>query len=132
MTYRQILTCLFFSLTAGSALAQSVDFIEPKDGDVLPGTFVAKFMVTGMKVAPAGEVIAGAGHHHLLINAANVDENVAIPFDSQHKHFGKGQTETSLDLTPGDYHLTLQFANGAHQSYGPEMSKTIRITVAKP
>ncbi len=129
MTYRQILTCLFFSLTAGSALAQSVDFIEPKDGDVLPGTFVAKFLVTGMKVAPAGEVIAGAGHHHLLINAANVDENVAIPFDNQHKHFGKGQTETEVVLPPGKYKLTLQFADGAHRSYGEQMRKTIEVTV---
>jgi len=44
-------------------------------------------------------------------------------------HFGKGQTETDLTLVPGKYTLTLQFANGAHQSYGEPMSKKIEVTV---
>ena len=63
------------------------------------------------------------------VNAANVDENVAIPFDNQHKHFGKGQTESEVVLPPGKYKLTLQFADGAHRSYGEQMRKTIEVTV---
>jgi len=32
-------------------------------------------------------------------------------------------------LPRGSYKLTLQFANGAHVSYGPAMAATINITV---
>ena len=52
-----------------------------------------------------------------------------IPMDEKHLHFGKGQTETDVTLPPGQYTLTMQFANGAHQSYGPELSKSIKVTV---
>ena len=42
---------------------------------------------------------------------------------------GKGQTEIEVTLPPGTYKLTAQFANGAHLSYGPAMSQTIKVTV---
>jgi len=82
-----------------------------------------------MKIHPAGEVIEGTGHHHLLINQAGVEKGVVVAKDETHIHFGKGDTETELNLSPGKYRLTLQFADGAHVSYGPEMSQTIEITV---
>ena len=44
-------------------------------------------------------------------------------------HFGKAQTEADVKLPPGDHTLTLQFGDGAHQSFGPEMSQTIKIHV---
>ena len=52
-----------------------------------------------------------------------------VPADATHLHFGKGQTETMLKLTPGKHTLTLQFADGAHQSYGPDLSSTITVEV---
>jgi hypothetical protein len=58
-------------------------------------------------------------------------EGQAIPADDMHLHFGKGQTETEVTLKPGEHKLTLQFADGAHRSYGPKMSKTIKITVTQ-
>ena len=50
--------------------------------------------------------------------------------DRTHIHFGGGQTEADVELTPGEHTLTLQFANGMHQSYGADWSKTITVTVA--
>ena len=41
-----------------------------------------------------------------------------IPFDDTHLHFGKGQTEASIVLTPGKHKLTLQFANALHKRCG--------------
>ena len=111
------------------ASAQSVDFLEPKNGATVSSPFKVMFAFTDMKVAPAGEMSANTGHHHLLINAENIPEGVSIPADETHKHFGKGQTETEVTLPPGKYKLTMQFANGAHQSYGPKLAKTIEITV---
>lgn len=129
MKYCKALLGSLLVLVAGVAAAQSVDFIEPKDGATVGTSFIARFAVSGMAVAPAGEIKPGTGHHHLLINALDIAEGVSIPFDNQHKHFGKGQTETEVVLPPGKYKLTLQFANGAHQSYGEKLRKTIEVTV---
>ncbi len=82
-----------------------------------------------MQVKPAGDMSEGSGHHHLLINHEPLKAGESVPFDETHLHFGKGQTETELKLAPGKYKLTLQFANGAHQSYGPAAAQTISITV---
>lgn len=114
---------------AASAWAQSVSFLEPSDGATVGSPFKVKFAVSGMEVKPAGDMEANTGHHHLLINAAPIKAGESVPFDATHLHFGKGQTETDVTLPPGKYTLTLQFANGAHQSYGPAMSRTINVTV---
>ncbi len=118
---------LFFS--ANAAFAQSVEFVEPKNGATLTSPFKVIFAVKGMTVQPAGDMTANTGHHHLLINAENIPNGVVIPMDETHKHFGKGQTETEVSLPPGKYKLTMQFANGAHQSYGPQLSKSIDVVV---
>ena len=129
MQIKFVLVGLISILWAAWSYAQSIDFIEPKDGDTVPTTFMVKMAVTGMKIAPAGEMAAGTGHHPLLINARDIEEDYTIPNDNQHKHFGKGQTETEVFLQPGKYKLTLQFADGAHRSYGDKLRKSIEITV---
>ncbi len=114
---------------ASAARAQSVDFIEPRDGATVASTFKVKFALDGMKVAPAGDMSEGTGHHHLLIDADDIPEGTAIPMDDRHRHFGKGQTETEITLPPGRHRLTMQFADGAHRSYGEKMRKTIEVNV---
>lgn len=116
-------------LLCSNVFAQSVDFIEPKNNASVSSPFKVKFAVSGMEVAPAGEMKEGTGHHHLLINAADIPAGTVIPMDDQHRHFGKGQTETEITLPPGRYRLTMQFADGAHRSYGEKMRKTIEVTV---
>jgi hypothetical protein len=109
----------------------SVEFLSPRDGDTITGPVMLKFGVKGMDVKPAGEEIENkrAGHHHVLINQLPIKAGEAIPFTDQHVHFGKGQTEAELKLPAGRYRLTLQFANGAHVSYGEMLSQTINIVV---
>ena len=116
-------------LSASAFAQQSVSFVEPADGATVTSPFKVKFAVTGMAVKPAGDMTANTGHHHLLINAAPVKAGEVVPADETHIHFGKGQTETEVKLAPGTYTLSMQFANGLHQSYGPGMSKDIKITV---
>lgn len=106
-----------------------VFFVEPRDGAELSSPFKVQFGVENLVVEPAGEIKPNSGHHHLLINLDSTPEGEGIPFDDTHKHFGKAQTETELNLEPGKYKLTLQFANGAHQSYGKLLSETISISV---
>lgn len=123
------LMAFILALAAAGASAQSVSFTEPADGATVTSPFKVKFAVSGMDVKPAGEMAANTGHHHLIINGDSMKAGESIPFDEKHMHFGKGQTETELKLPPGEYKLTMQFANGAHQSYGAPLSKTIHITV---
>jgi len=109
--------------------SQGVFFLEPADGAIVTSPFKVKFGVKGMEVRPAGDLIANTGHHHLLIDAQPIAQGTVVPADPTHIHFGKGQTETEISLAPGTHTLTRQFANGAHISYGPTMSKTITVTV---
>ena len=126
------IACLTLGLLAGCATpapAQSVSLLEPLDGATVGTTFKVRFGVKGMAVAPAGDILKDSGHNHLLINRMPVAAGESVPFDDNHKHFGAGQTETMITLPPGQYKLTSQFANGAHQSYGAPMSATVQITV---
>jgi Domain of unknown function (DUF4399) len=108
---------------------KGVYFIAPMDGATVSSPFTVKFGLAGMGIKPAGELAAGTGHHHLLINDTAMPAGQVIPANDTHIHFGKGQTETEVKLAPGTYKLTLQFADGYHQSYGSEMSATITVTV---
>lgn len=109
--------------------AQSVSLLEPADGATVGRPFKVRFGVKGLAVAAAGDVVANSGHHHLLINLDAKPAGESIPFDARHVHFGRGQTEGEIDLPPGRYKITAQFANGAHQSYGKALSQTITVTV---
>lgn len=106
-----------------------VSFISPKDGDVIKGDVKVQMGVEVMTVKAAGSVVAGTGHHHILIDTDAVAKGVVVPADDKHKHFGKGQTEATLKLAPGKHTLKLQFANGIHASYGEQLSTEISITV---
>ena len=118
---------------AASSEKKSVDFDSIKEGQLFKSPFKIKMKVTGVKLRPSGEDLQDttSGHHHLLINAGPIAAGQVIPTDETHLHFGKAQTETELNLKPGDYTLTLQFANGSHLSYGPELSKSVHIKVTK-
>ena len=111
------------------APTKAVSILEPANGATVHSPFKLRFGVRGMSVAPAGEVKANSGHHHLLINVKSLPAGQTVPMSDRHLHFGKGQTETEVTLPPGSYKLTAQFANGAHQSYGKPMSQTIAVIV---
>jgi hypothetical protein len=108
-----------------------VMFVAPADGATIQGPVKVKMGVEGMTVKPAGTMEAKTGHHHIIVNDKSIESGTVVPADETHIHYGKGQTETELKLPPGTHTLTLQFANGAHQSYGPQLSTTITITVTE-
>lgn len=116
---------------AASHAERGVFFVEPKDGAVVPTEFKVVFGTKGWQVRPLGDMSAGTGHHHLLVNAAPVDKGTLIPVHLPEKylHFGKGQTETVLKLAPGRYTLQLQLGDGAHNSLGDDARATITVTV---
>ena len=53
-----------------------------------------------------------------------------IPSDEHHVHFGKGQTETVLELSPGSHTLQLVLGDKDHIPHNPPVtSQRITITV---
>lgn len=114
---------------SGAAQAASVSFVQPTDGASVSNPVHVVFRVEGMKIAPAGTMTDGTGHHHLLVDGKPLPKGEVIPANDKSLHFGKGQTEADLTLPPGDHTLTLQFGDGAHRSYGPDLSKTITVHV---
>mgnify|MGYP006124565943 CR=1 FL=1 len=125
-----ILTFSFiFSLLVSGE--QKVYFINLNEGDKLESPFLVQFGLSGIGVAPAGTDRANTGHHHLLINVNSVDLYMPIPSSKNHLHFGGGQTETTLDLLPGEYTFQLLLGDMNHIPHSPPIvSKKISITVA--
>lgn len=117
------------AIAAEASPKQRVTFLEPKNGDKVSPKFKVKMGVDGYSIAPLGTMTKNTGHHHIIVDGGPVEMGTVVPTDKTHIHFGKGQTETELELAPGPHKLTLQFADGAHRSYGPGMSETISIEV---
>ena len=110
---------------------KSVNFLSPANDDKVKSPVKVIMQAEGMKVEASGEIIPDSGHHHLIIDGESIPEGQAVPKDATHIHFGKGQNETELELAPGKHTLTLQFANGAHLSYGKNMAATITVEVVE-
>ena len=109
-----------------------VYFISPQNGESVNGTFKVQFGLGGMGVAPAGTNIENTGHHHILINTdiSKIDISRPLPVTEQIKHFGGGQTETTLKLPKGKHTLQLLLGNYVHIPHSkPVMSEKITITV---
>jgi hypothetical protein len=108
-----------------------VYFISPRDGATVPQTFRVQFGLKGMGVAPAGVDSPNTGHHHLLIDVGTLpDANQPLPATDQVKHFGGGQTETMVTLTPGKHTLQLVVGDKSHVPHDPPvMSKRITVNV---
>lgn len=108
----------------------SLYFINVKNGDTVASPVNVQFGLKGMGVAPAGVEKAATGHHHLLVDVAELDVNAGIPMSDQHRHFGLGQTEVSIALKPGVHTLQLVLGDHNHIPHHPVvMSERITVTV---
>ena len=106
-----------------------VYIISPQDGDEVGTSFRVKFGLEGMGVAPAGVEKENTGHHHLLIDS-DPPADLGIPMSKDVKHFGGGQTETTLTLEPGTHRLQLLLGDRNHVPHDPPViSEEITITV---
>jgi hypothetical protein len=108
-----------------------VYFLSPANGSTVTSPFTIRFGLRGMGVAPAGVTNPSTGHHHLLIDVATLPpDDLPIPNDANHRHFGLGQTETELTLPPGQHTLQLVLGDALHIPHQPPVrSEKITITV---
>lgn len=140
-----IISSLALALSAGIAYAQmpaptaaaagaEAYIIAPADGAKVKNPVVVRFGLKGMGVAPAGIQVENTGHHHLFVDTdLPSDLSKPIPaLENKIIHFGKGQTETTLTLTPGKHTLQLLVGDYLHvPNATPVESKKITITVTE-
>jgi len=137
LTRRLALLSMTAFVFAAPAMAQTPSpegaklyFIAPQDGAKVSNPVTVKFGLSGMGVAPAGVDKPKTGHHHLLIDVDEIDLNNPLPADDNHKHFGGGQTETTVTLKPGKHTLQLVLGDLNHVPHKPPvMSEKITINV---
>lgn len=105
--------------------------ISPKDGATVKSPVRVRFGLVGMGVAPAGVDIPDTGHHHLIIDLDDLPSmDVPLPATENVVHFGKGQTEAKIELSPGKHTLQLVLGDKIHLPHSPPViSKKITITV---
>jgi hypothetical protein len=110
--------------------AKAVYFVNLRDGDKVTSPFRIAFGLVGMGIAPAGVPVENTGHHHLLINQKLSNDMLvkSIPFTDRYRHFGRGETEATLELPVGRHTLRLLFADANHKPYYLS-SKEITIEV---
>lgn len=116
-----------------------VDFSNLRNGYKVASPMQVDFAVRGMGVVPAGKELKGTGHHHILVDT-RMPPSVTdkLPFNDNHRHFGKGQTSTLLDLPAGKHTLRLLFADHEHRPYfvfSPEITVEVlgpRSAVPRP
>jgi len=112
----------------------TIGFANLADGDTVPPGFTVRFTISGMGVAPAGSDIENTGHFHLLIDLEALPPlDQPLPATEQIIHYGKGQTEATLDLPDGEHRLQLLLADYAHVPHDPPVLSdaiTVRIAAA--
>jgi hypothetical protein len=107
-----------------------VYIIAPQDGATVSSPVKVVFGLAGMGVAPAGTEKQKTGHHHLIIDADLPAMDEPVPADDNYRHFGGGQTETTIELAPGIHTLQLIMGDHNHIPHDPPVvSEKIAITV---
>jgi hypothetical protein len=116
--------------TAAPAGAK-VYIVSPANGATVKSPVLVVFGLSGMGIAPAGVKFDNTGHHHLLIDTdIPKDTGVPLPANDSIRHFGKGQTEASIELKPGKHTLQLVLGDMNHIPFDPVIaSQKITITV---
>jgi len=126
--------CMMSAVTwAGTPAPEgaTVYFLSPTDGETVSSPVTVRFGLSGMGVAPAGTDKPNTGHHHLLIDLEQIPPlDKPLPSNDNHKHFGGGQTETTVELAPGTHTLQLLLGDMGHIPHDPPvMSEKITVTV---
>jgi hypothetical protein len=115
-----------------SPAGAKVYFVQPTNGATVARSTTIRFGLINMGVAPAGVQKANTGHHHLLIDTPLPPEDLPIPNDFNHLHFGTGQTEAKVTLPLGVHTLQLVLGDENHVMHKPPVySKPIKVTVTQ-
>lgn len=123
--------CLLL-MGCGKGSAKRVYFGNLEDGSNVESPFKVQMKAENLIVEPATMgVTEGHGHFHIIIDAPLASPSEPMAKDEKHMHFGKGETEATLNLPVGQHTLILQFAKGDHVPYDPPVYQQVQVNVTK-
>jgi hypothetical protein len=116
-----------------AAAGPRVFFVEPQDGATVKSPVKLRFSTENFQIAPVPEgtvttARAGMGHHHVGVDTDCLPPGTVIPKAAPWVHFGKGDAEMDMQLTPGTHKLALEIGDDTHTTL-PGLCSTITITV---
>ena len=105
---------------------------EPTNGIITGSPITIKFSMKNMELATAGRKHENSGHHHILVDLEEQPNMTRpLPTTNQIIHFGKAQTKTTLELTPGEHSFQLLLDNFAHIPHNPPARSDKTTSIAK-
>ena len=120
-------------MAAAQAKKPRAFFVEPKNNATVGSTTKLKFGSEGIQImaVPAGDVTTarpGIGHYHVGVDVDCVATNATIVKGTPSWiHFGKGESEIDMQLSPGKHKLSLQVADDLHNAIAG-LCSTITVT----
>ncbi|MBC7564323.1 MAG: DUF4399 domain-containing protein [Gemmatimonadaceae bacterium] len=115
-----------------NAPAPIIGILLPANGQRVRSPVTVRFRLANYGVAPAGTNMERTGHFHLLIDSGAGAPGTVIPADSLHVHYGKGQIEVSVPMTPGRHVLRAVLGDYTHKMISMQLvSKPVTITVTR-
>ena len=119
---------MMITVNASPGNAPRISFAEPLDGATVTETVQLKMVPENFIIEPAGSVSENAGHFHVMVDVPCVTPGKTIPFTSPYRHFGNGNLEATIELTPGQHTLCLQAGTGFHEALA--LTDMVTITVS--
>ena len=120
-------------MASGSG-APRVFFVEPADGATVKSPVHLKFGSENFMImavpAEVKEVRPAMGHYHVGVDTDCLPAGTEIVKANPWVHFGKGDAEMDMQLTPGPHKLTLQIGDDKHITM-QGLCQTINVTVAQ-
>ena len=112
-----------------------VFFKEPKDGASVKSPVHIVFGSDMFTIAPVpeGEVTTvreNTGHYHLGVDTDCLAAGSVIPKANPWVHFGKGNDNIDMQLTPGPHKLVVQAGDDKHATM-TGLCETINVTVTE-
>ena len=110
-------------------------FVEPKSGATVKSPVHLQFGIENYKImaVPDGTVTTvrpGIGHFHVGVDTGCVGSGKTIVKGTPSwVHFGKGDSQIDMQLTPGKHRLSLQVADDLHNAI-KGLCSSITVNVA--
>src|SRR5256885_16791030 len=125
-----------FGASAVSAQGKPrIFFVEPKNGAMVKSPVHLKFGIENYKIAPVPEgdvktARPGVGHFHVGVDTGCLKPGQTIVKGTPSWiHFGKGDSEIDMQLTPGKHRLALQLGDDLHNTVkGLCSTTTVNVT----
>jgi hypothetical protein len=111
-------------------------FVEPKNGATVKSPVHLKFGIENYTIAavPDGEVKTarpGVGHYHVGVDTGCLKPGETIVKGTPSWiHFGKGDSQIDMQLTPGKHRLALQLGDDLHNTV-KGLCSTITVNVTQ-